>query len=119
MMINCNLADHYTWGVGCDGWHLIRSPDASVIQERMPPRAAEIPHYHRHSRQFFFVLRGILTMQRESTSISLHPGDGMEVDPGVPHHVRNESEDDVEFLVTSWPPSHGDRVTVSRQEVRG
>ena len=29
-------AEHYVWGDGCDGWHLLKHPDLSVIQERVP-----------------------------------------------------------------------------------
>ena len=53
-----HTAEHYTWGEGCDGWHLLKSDNLSVIQETMPPGTAEVPHYHRHSRQFFFILEG-------------------------------------------------------------
>jgi hypothetical protein len=40
----------------------------SVIQESMPPQTAEVPHYHKRSRQFFFVLSG-------SLSVSIPGGD--------------------------------------------
>lgn len=112
MIVNCKIADHYTWGDSCDGWHLVRSPEVSIIQERMPAATAEVPHRHHHSHQFFFVLRGALTIRRETGSDVLYSGDGMHVDPGLAHEVRNDSEEDVEFLVTSWPPSHGDRMPV-------
>ena len=43
-MIDRGTAEHYTWGDGCDGWHLVKGADLSVIQERMPPGArAERP----------------------------------------------------------------------------
>jgi hypothetical protein len=35
--ISTGTAPHYAWGAKCDGWHLVRSADLSVIQERMPP----------------------------------------------------------------------------------
>ena len=58
-------AEHYVWGstVLCDGWHLVRTRELSVIAERMPVGAAEVRHAHRHSRQFFYVLEGELTME--------------------------------------------------------
>ena len=34
-------AEHYRWGVDCDGWHLVRDKNLSVIEEFMPPGAAE------------------------------------------------------------------------------
>ncbi len=33
-MIDINKAEHYAWGNRCDGWHLLKSPEISVIQER-------------------------------------------------------------------------------------
>jgi len=39
-------------------------------------------------------------------------GQGLEIDPGVPHQASNDSENSVDFLVVSQPPSHGDRERV-------
>ncbi len=108
--MNRDTAEHYSWGEGCDGWHLVKSPDLSVIQERMPPRTAEVPHHHLRSRQFFFVLAGTLTIDADGTRHVLRVRDGVEIPPGVQHQVTNVSDADVEFLVISQPPSHGDRV---------
>lgn len=51
-------AEHYHWGDQCDGWHLVKGQELSVIHERMPGNTAEVRHYHERSRQFFFVLAG-------------------------------------------------------------
>lgn len=29
-------AEHYVWGGSCDGWHLVKGQELSVIHERMP-----------------------------------------------------------------------------------
>jgi hypothetical protein len=34
-MIKKENAEHYNWGPGCDGWHLLKDPELSVIKERM------------------------------------------------------------------------------------
>jgi hypothetical protein len=44
--IDIATAEHYVWGDVCDGWHLVKSPSLSVIQERVPPGGAEVKHYH-------------------------------------------------------------------------
>ena len=49
-------APHYVWGEGCDGWHLVRAAELSVIEERMSPGTSEKPHLHTRARQFFYVL---------------------------------------------------------------
>jgi mannose-6-phosphate isomerase-like protein (cupin superfamily) len=103
-------AEHYTWGGDCDGWHLLQRDDMSVIQERVPPGRAEVRHYHNASRQFFHILEGVGTMQIGEETVTLHKGEGIEIPPQVPHQFRNESNEDVVFLVVSAPKSHGDRV---------
>ncbi|WP_353268498.1 cupin domain-containing protein [Gemmatimonas sp.] len=107
--ISTASAEHYTWGAGADGWHLVRAPGLSVIQERMPPGSAEQRHRHAVSRQFFFVLAGRLEIEVEGTVCTLGPREGLEVAPGSAHEVRNASAEPTDFLVVSQPPSHGDR----------
>ena len=109
-MINRETAQHYTWGSGCDGWHLVKTPTLSVIEERMPAGTAEVRHYHRLAGQFFYVLAGTLSMEVNGKELDLAPGQGIQVAAGEAHQVRNRSAADVEFLVVSNPPSHGDRV---------
>lgn len=105
-------AEHYIWGDNCDGWHLVNNQDLSIIHERMPANTFEIKHYHQHARQFFFVLSGIATIEVDGKEITLHPQEGVEVPPLVPHQMFNKSNDEVEFLVTSQPTSKGDRILV-------
>src|SRR5207248_173364 len=45
-MIKRDTAEHYRWGQGCEGWHLLKHADLSVIRERMPPKTSEVNHYH-------------------------------------------------------------------------
>ena len=111
-MIDRTLAEHYQWGQNCDGWHLVKSDSISVIQERMPAHTSEVRHFHSRSRQFFFVLSGRATIEIDGQRQALGMHQGVEVAPGVPHQVVNEFDEDLNFLVVSCPPSHGDRITV-------
>ena len=56
--INTDNAEHYVWGEVCEGWHLVKREEISVIQERVPPGRAEVKHLHSRARQFFFILEG-------------------------------------------------------------
>lgn len=105
-------AEHYTWGEGCDGWHLVWSAALSVIEERMPPGTQEVRHRHARALQFFRVLDGALTLEVNGVEQTLHAGEGLEIAPGTPHQAFNRSAADVTFLVVSQPPSHGDRELV-------
>ncbi len=102
-------AEHYTWGENCDGWYLVRTDALHIIEERMPPGTSETRHFHRLARQFFYVLQGELTMEVESQTITVKSGEGVEIAPGQRHQAMNRSAVPVRFLVTSQPPSHGDR----------
>ena len=110
--VSIETAEHYQWGVACDGWHLVNQASLSVIRERMPPGAAETHHFHGQARQFFYVLAGQATMRIEEEDVVLQAGEGVEIPPGVPHRIRNEGASDVHFLVVSQPHSHGDRQLV-------
>jgi mannose-6-phosphate isomerase-like protein (cupin superfamily) len=103
-------SEHYLWGENCDGWHLVKHDDMSVITERVPPGASEQRHFHRHSRQFFYILTGEAKIEVDGEIRVLQAQQGIEIAPGVAHQFRNESNSDVTFLVISVPKSHGDRV---------
>jgi hypothetical protein len=51
--ISTKSAEHYKWGgpqgTACDGWHLVRTPELSIIEELMPPGATEARHSHVHA----------------------------------------------------------------------
>lgn len=110
--ISINNAEHYQWGDGCDGWHLLKRDDLSVIQERVPPGKFEIKHLHRKARQFFYILSGEATMMLGNQTIRLSASEGIEIPPGAIHQFRNDSNTDVVFLVISSPKSHGDRENI-------
>ena len=108
--VNIAGAEHYGWGDGCDGWHLLKRDDVSIIQERMPPGTKEVRHMHEKAQQFFFVLEGEATVEVSGGTVVLRRHEGVHVLPRTPHQFRNEGTSDVVFLVISVPQSHGDRV---------
>ena len=103
-------AEHYLWGGQCDGWHLVKHPALSVIEEQMPPGTAETRHSHKSAQQFFYVLAGEITMEVAGESLLLRTGEGIHIPAETAHRVQNISDRPVRFLVISQPPSHGDRV---------
>jgi len=112
--IDRRVVEHYLWGEGCDGWHLVKRDDMSVIAERVPPGACETRHLHEKARQFFYILSGSAIIEMDSERIPLNEGQGIEVKPGTPHRFGNESTEDVHFLVISHPASHGDRIEIEK-----
>jgi mannose-6-phosphate isomerase-like protein (cupin superfamily) len=109
MKVNKFAAEHYNWGEQCDGWLLEQSPERTIIHERMPAGTKEIRHVHRIAKQFFFQLSGVGTMEMEEEVVTLNPHEGITVLPGAWHQMRNDSEEDIEFIVISTPSTKGDR----------
>ncbi len=110
--ISANDANHYQWGEVCEGWRLLQDPALDVIAERMPPGSAEVKHYHRHSRQFFYVLEGLLEVRAGAARLQLASGEGVEIRPETVHEICNTSAANVIFLVVSQPSARDDRVLI-------
>lgn len=111
-VMNKENAVHYIWGDVCDGWHLLNDDRLSVILENVPPGKSEKMHYHNESCQFFYILSGKAAIEIEGQIFDLNANEGIEVEPKQVHQFRNESSEDVTFIVISSPKSHGDRVDV-------
>lgn len=75
----------------------------------MPPGTREKRHYHATSRQFFFVLLGMLTMELDGNVHEISAQQGIEIPPHAKHQARNDSDLPVEFIVISHPTARGDR----------
>jgi quercetin dioxygenase-like cupin family protein len=64
-------AEHYRWGNDCDGWHLVKDENLSVIEEFIPSGACEARHYHQRAQQFFYILSGEVMMEVEGQTTLL------------------------------------------------
>ena len=105
-----NPLHHYLWGDHCDGWNLVDAADLSVKMERMPAHTAEQEHYHERARQFFFILEGVAVFYTADGRVEVLAQHGFEIPPGLRHQIKNESEEDVVFLLCSQPPTKNDRI---------
>lgn len=104
-----STGEHYRWGSGSEGWHLLKRAELSVIEERVPPGDRERRHFHNRARQFFYILKGSAVLEVDGTRHQLGERQGLEISPGVAHQFMNESNAEVVLLVISAPMSHGDR----------
>ncbi len=116
---NISNAEHYTWGVACDGWRLLNGSDLAVFQERIPPGREEVKHYHATSRQLFYVLEGKLQIEMGDKTAVLDKGDSLEISPTVHHKIWNPFEEPAAFLVISVPSTAGDRVNLEQPPIPG
>ncbi|MBP6918902.1 MAG: GNAT family N-acetyltransferase [Legionellaceae bacterium] len=103
-------APHFIWGNACEGWWLHQDEKFTVISELMPPNTAELRHYHKHTDQFFYCLQGELWIQFHHEECVLQDHEGIHIPAGAPHQVKNNSSNNVRFLVFSSSTSHNDRV---------
>jgi mannose-6-phosphate isomerase-like protein (cupin superfamily) len=76
----------------------------------MPPRSKEVRHYHVYAEQFFFILSGTATMTLGDEVFVIQAGKGIYVPAGQAHQISNDGAEDLHFIVSSTPPSHGDRI---------
>ncbi|MGO1245062.1 MAG: cupin domain-containing protein [Sphingobacterium sp.] len=106
-------SQHYKWGADCNGWHLVKTKTLSIIQERIPPGSAEKLHYHTYAQQFFYILNGTATFEVDGKTYEVTENQGFHVLPEQKHRILNRTDVQLEFMVTSQPKSHGDRVDVN------
>jgi mannose-6-phosphate isomerase-like protein (cupin superfamily) len=112
MITSTENAEHYTWGEHCDGWHLLKSPTLSVIQERMLPGTGEQLHYHHNAQQVFYILLGTATFEVEGEQKIVRANQSIHITPNTKHRILNNGDADLHFLVISEPKAHGDRVNL-------
>lgn len=97
------------WAPGCHAWTLCDRPDLVFKFERMAPGTAERPHVHRETTQYFFCVRGRLSLEVEAGEHELTPLEGIAVLPGRVHRVVNRAGTRAEFVVASTRPPESDR----------
>jgi mannose-6-phosphate isomerase-like protein (cupin superfamily) len=110
--VNQSNSEHYVWGKVCDGWHLLKTPNLSIIQERVPAGSGEQMHFHSAAQQFFYILSGSAALEFEAETVVISAGEGLYVPPNSRHCFKNLSQDEVNFLVISNPTTAGDRTNV-------
>jgi hypothetical protein len=50
MKSSIQSAERYIWGDKCDGWHLVKNQDISIIHEKMSAHTSEVRLISRCSR---------------------------------------------------------------------
>ena len=103
---------HYQWGEGCDGWNLVEEETLSIKNERMPAGTAENMHYHEKAQQFFFILSGTATFEIEGEKIEVNAQEGIHIKAGQKHRILNQTEIELEFILSSQPSTVADRINL-------
>lgn len=111
-IVSTKNAEHYNWGQSCDGWHLLKSDDLSVIEERMPLGTSEVLHYHSKTQQVFYILSGVASFKINGEHIEVNANESIHVPARTLHQISNQQQVELKFIVISQPKSHGDRVEI-------
>lgn len=112
MQKNKSNTEHYNWGNQCHGWHLVKSQNLSIIEELMPPNTEEKLHYHENAEQFFYILSGKATFILNDKTFVVNSNEGIHILSKTPHLIKNQTEDNLSFLVISQPTSKCDRIEI-------
>ena len=99
----------YFWGNNCKAWSLADNENLSVKLENMPRQTEEVLHYHNHSQQFFYILKGKAVFEIDDVILIVHQGEGLTIEPQRKHRIMNKEENMLEFIVISQPSTHNDR----------
>src|SRR5580693_3076610 len=102
-----NPLTHYQWGASCEGWTLVDELSLSIKLEKMPGHTSEQKHFHQIARQFFFILQGEAVFEIAGERVRVGSGEGIHIDAGKAHRILNETNADLEFILTSQPSSAG------------
>ncbi len=108
-----NALQHYKWGNNCDGWVFVDTDKLSVKQECMPHHTAETLHYHEKAQQFFFILKGIATFEADGKIFTVKTNEGFHISAGTKHRITNNSNEELEFILSSQPSTNNDRFNAS------
>jgi quercetin dioxygenase-like cupin family protein len=73
--------------------------EARILPDGTLPAA----HFHPRQTERFEILSGTLTMKVGREKFEARPGDVVVIEPGVPHHFRNNTAEDVRFRVEVRP----------------
>lgn len=112
MIKSIKNSEQYQWGQNCEGWHLLKSDDLSVIQECMPKDTAEVLHYHRKAQQVFYILSGEATFEINGETQTVSANESIHVPSNTLHKISNRQEEYLSFLLVSQPKAQGDRVEI-------
>lgn len=108
--IRSDANNHFNWGDNCQGWHFFEDNQISVIKEIMPPRTSEVKHYHQKSQQIFHIIEGEACFDINKEQFVIPAGESIHIAAGETHQIKNNTNQDLIFLVISSPPTTNDRV---------
>jgi quercetin dioxygenase-like cupin family protein len=94
-------------GVGDDYRFLITGAQSNgqyfAMEARVPPGAGPPPHIQTREEEAFYVLSGTVVFRAGGKRVVGTPGTFLHVPRDVPHHFRNESDEQARLLIWFGP----------------
>jgi mannose-6-phosphate isomerase-like protein (cupin superfamily)/GNAT superfamily N-acetyltransferase len=112
MKTKIDSTEHFSWGIGNDGWHILKSNDLSVMLERMNPGTQEVIHCHPIAQQVFYILSGVADFEIEGKAEKLLANQFIHVPRKKLHKISNIQNEDLKFLVISEPFAQDERIEI-------
>lgn len=91
------------WSPSHFAWSLTDRNEVSIKVEEIPVAGHSDAHYHKESRQFFFILEGRAKVDLTEGGYMLKKFDGIEISTESMHQISNIGEEKLLFLLISWP----------------
>ena len=66
-------------------------------------------HFHTYAEQFFYILKGQATFLIEGETTIVNANTGLQIKAGDKHKISNETDQDLEFILFSYPSTQNDR----------
>lgn len=86
----------------------------SLAEARVMVGASTTPHYHPHTEEIYYILRGHGRMRINEETAEVGPGDAIAIPPGAVHTIQNTGGETLVFLCCCAPGyEHDDTVLVS------
>jgi mannose-6-phosphate isomerase-like protein (cupin superfamily) len=80
-----------------------------LVEVTSPPKVpGPPPHFHKHEREFFLILKGELSVMNAGVWQSLGAGQFVELPPRTTHTFINDTGEDVVWI-TGWRPKGFER----------
>lgn len=88
--------------------HDLASEGTLVQVVVIPPKSAIGAHYHKTSREFYYVMAGESILVVNGKQARLRPGHMLLTEPGDVHSLHNEGVEEFELLVFKTNAGQGD-----------
>lgn len=79
---------------------------------RLPAGSSFRAHYHEDMTEIFVLIKGTVVMTAGGSSVTMNPADTVLISPHEVHQMRNETDEEAEYLVFGISSEQGGKTIV-------